>query len=50
MIIGDEKLDRRELRDHADEPYDSTRCVRTYNQNGFPPAARKILFESVVTH
>jgi hypothetical protein len=49
MIIGDEKLDRWELRDRADEYYDRARCARMYNQNGFPRAGEKFLFESAVT-
>jgi hypothetical protein len=47
MIMGDEKLDRRELRDRAGV---SRARGRIYNQNGFPRARENFLFESAVTH
>jgi hypothetical protein len=40
MIMGDEKLDRRELRDRVKDLVSRARG-RIYNENGFPRAGEK---------
>jgi hypothetical protein len=42
MIIGDEKLDRRERRDRADEPYDRAPCARVLQPERVPARGAKI--------
>jgi hypothetical protein len=50
MIVGDEKLDRRERHDRA-EPYEGTQCARVLQPEQVPVGeGRKFLFESAVTH
>jgi hypothetical protein len=43
MIVGDGKLDRRELRDRADDRHEG-RDAPFYNQRGFPRAEENFLF------
>jgi hypothetical protein len=40
--VRDEKLDRRKLRDRADEPYGLARCVRILQPVRVPAGGRKI--------
>ncbi len=42
MIVGDEKLDRRKLRDRAKDRSSRVLAAGAYNQNGFPTGKEKI--------
>jgi hypothetical protein len=48
--LGDDKLDRRELRDRADGRPDKRIPPAFTTRAGFPRTGENFLFESVVTH